>query len=161
MGKHLVQEKVETLIIGAGVIGSSVTMHLAQKGMTNIRVIDFDLEGTLSSSELNAGGVRATWVHPLNIEMSKLTIEYLAQHAEDVGYRDCGYLWLHRPDRFDLGLAHLGSCGLFAARLLCGSGFFTGLLLRFFQCHLTGLLQAGLLFFVRCRLKSFHSRPQV
>lgn len=92
-------EPVETLIVGAGVIGSSVAMHLARLGMEGIRVIDFDLEGSLSSSELNAGGVRATWVQPIHIRMSQLTIDYLANHAQEVGYRDVGYLWLHPADR--------------------------------------------------------------
>ena len=88
-------QRVEALIVGAGVIGSSVAMHLARMGMTDIRVIDFDLEGTLSSSELNAGGVRATWMQPINIEMSKLSIHYFASVAKEVSYRDCGYLWLY------------------------------------------------------------------
>ena len=92
--------RVDTLIVGAGVIGSSLAMHLSQRGMQNIRVIDFDLEGTLSSSELNAGGVRATWVQPINILMSKLTIEYFEQFATEVGYRPCGYLWLHPGSRW-------------------------------------------------------------
>jgi len=97
-------QAVETLIIGAGLIGSSVAMHLAKLGMTGIRVVDFDLEGTLSSSELNAGGVRATWVQPINIQMSKATIEYFAKVADEVGYRACGYLWLHSPDRLEHAL---------------------------------------------------------
>ena len=88
----------EILIIGAGLVGSSVAMHLAQQGAGNIRVIDVDLEGTLSSSELNAGGVRATWSQPLNILTSKISIEYFASVAEDVGYRPCGYTWLHTPE---------------------------------------------------------------
>src|SRR4051794_31109046 len=103
-GQFKIEHRVETLIVGAGVIGSSVAMHLAQLGMRDVRVIDFDLEGALSSSELNAGGVRATWLQPINIEMSKITIEYLAQHAQEVGYRDCGYLWLHPPDRLPAAL---------------------------------------------------------
>ena len=75
-------------------------MHLSEKGMNHIRVIDFDLEGTLSSSELNAGGVRATWVQPINILMSKLSIEYFERVAHEVGYRACGYLWLHPHSRW-------------------------------------------------------------
>jgi sarcosine oxidase subunit beta len=98
------EHHVDALVVGAGVIGSSVAWHLARLGMTNIRVIDFDLEGSLSSSELNAGGVRATWIQPINIEMAKITIEYLASHAQEVGYRDCGYLWLHPADRIDAAM---------------------------------------------------------
>src|SRR4051795_10084533 len=94
-------QKVGTLVVGAGVIGSSVAMHLAKMGLGDIRVIDFDLEGSLSSSELNAGGVRATWNQPINIRMSQLTIDYMARPevSSQVGYRDCGYLWLHTPEK--------------------------------------------------------------
>ncbi len=91
--------QTETLIIGAGVVGSSVAMHLAELGMTGIRVVDFDLSGTLSSSELNAGGVRATWAQDINIQLSKMTIEYFSKNAQDVGFRSCGYLWLHPEAR--------------------------------------------------------------
>lgn len=97
--------QVETLIIGAGLIGSSVAMHLAKKGMKGIRVVDLDLEGALSSSELNAGGVRATLAQPINIEMSKITIDYFAEHAEEVGYNPCGYLWLYTPERLKRAMA--------------------------------------------------------
>jgi sarcosine oxidase subunit beta len=90
--------KTEVLVIGAGVVGSSVAMHLARLG-ASVRVVDFDLEGSLSSSELNAGGVRATWGQPINIEMAKHSIEYFASVAEEVGYRACGYLWLLPEDK--------------------------------------------------------------
>ncbi|MGE0616382.1 MAG: NAD(P)/FAD-dependent oxidoreductase [Bacteriovoracia bacterium] len=93
-------EKVDTLVIGAGLVGSSLAMHLARLGASGVRVIDFDLEGSLSSSELNAGGVRATFSQPVNIECSKLSIEYFAKIPEESGYRACGYLWLHGPERF-------------------------------------------------------------
>ena len=104
-------ERVDTLIIGAGLIGSSVAWQLAQRlGATSarrgsIRVVDFDLEGSQSSSELNAGGVRATWNQPLNIAASKLSIDYFASVADDIGYRACGYLWLHPAERLPAALA--------------------------------------------------------
>ena len=96
--------KVNVLVVGAGVIGSSVAMHLAKQGISDIRVIDFDLEGSLSSSELNAGGVRATWLRPLNIQMSQLSIHYFSEKAEEVGYRACGYLWLLSEERLPISL---------------------------------------------------------
>jgi glycine/D-amino acid oxidase-like deaminating enzyme len=94
----------DTLIIGAGIIGSSVAMHLGKQGVSDVRVIDFDLEGSLSSTELNAGGVRATWIQPINIQMSRLTIDYLAKHEEELGYKSCGYLWLHGEERLKAAL---------------------------------------------------------
>lgn len=88
--------RAETLIIGAGVIGSSLAAELGQSAVT---VLDFDLEGLLSSSELNAGGVRATMTREPNILASKLSIEYFERHRAEVGYRDCGYLWLQPESR--------------------------------------------------------------
>jgi FAD-dependent oxidoreductase domain-containing protein 1 len=88
----------EIAIVGAGLIGSSLAWHLARLGATGVRVFDLDLEGSLSSSELNAGGVRATLGHPLNIQMSMMSIDYFASVAQEIGYRDCGYLWLRTPE---------------------------------------------------------------
>ncbi len=97
-------QKIETLIIGAGLIGSAVAMHLARMGERGICVVDFDREGSLSSSELNAGGVRATWGQAINIEMSRISISYFASVAEEVGYRPCGYLWLKTPETLPAAL---------------------------------------------------------
>jgi sarcosine oxidase subunit beta len=98
------QIEVDTLVIGAGLLGSSVAMHLAKLGVKDVRVVDLDLDGSQSSSELNAGGVRATWVQPINIQMSKLSIEFFSTVAMDVGYRPCGYLWLHTEKTYASGL---------------------------------------------------------
>jgi sarcosine oxidase subunit beta len=100
-------ESSEIVIIGAGLIGSALAMSLGDLGASGVVVIDPDLEGTFSSSELNAGGVRATFSQDLNILCSKLSIEYFAQHAAEVGYRAAGYLWIHRPEGMELGLKAL------------------------------------------------------
>ncbi len=72
---------VEIAIIGAGIIGSALAMTLAERGAEGVVVYDIDLEGSLSSSELNAGGVRATCNQPLNILTSEISIDYFAAHA--------------------------------------------------------------------------------
>ena len=102
----MVAQKIQTdyLIIGAGLIGSAIAMGLAKLGVDRVMVVDLDLTGEWSSSELNAGGVRATWSQKVNLLTSKHSIEYFSQHAAEVGYRDCGYLWLHRRATWDQAL---------------------------------------------------------
>ncbi len=88
----------EVAVIGAGLIGSSTAWQLARLGQSGVAVFDLDLDGSLSSSELNAGGVRATLSQSVNIRMSMLSIDYFSQVAKEVGYRACGYLWLRTPE---------------------------------------------------------------
>ena len=52
-------ERADVLIVGGGVIGTSIAWALANRGVTGIVVVDLDLAGVYASSELNAGGVRA------------------------------------------------------------------------------------------------------
>ena len=61
-------ERYDVVLIGGGIIGSSVAMGLAERGI-RAAVVDIDLSGRLSSSEKNAGGVRATWWQPVNIRL--------------------------------------------------------------------------------------------
>lgn len=89
---------VEAIIIGAGVIGSSVAMSLAKLGCSSVQVFDRDLEGKQSSSELNAGAVRATWNQPINIRASQLSLDYFETIQHEVGYKACGYLWMMTPE---------------------------------------------------------------
>lgn len=90
----------DILIIGAGLVGSSTALHLAELGAKNVAVIDADLFGRLSSSELNAGGARTTWDQCLNVELSKASIAWLKRHAEAVGFRQCGYLWMFNHEQW-------------------------------------------------------------
>ncbi len=94
----------EVLVIGGGLIGSAIAYGLVNAGLKNVLVIDPDLSGEWSSSELNAGGVRGTWSQTVNLELSKASIDFFSVHAEQVGYRACGYLWLHRPGTWDSAL---------------------------------------------------------
>lgn len=101
-------ERAGTLVVGAGLIGSAVAMHLAQMGDEGVLCIDPDLAGTRSSSELNAGGVRATWWRPVNIDLCARTIAYFAGHADEFAFRPRGYLWLYGPRLWPGALGHVG-----------------------------------------------------
>ena len=69
------EKRFDVIVIGAGVVGSSLAMALAERGLKALAV-DIDLSGRLSSSEKNAGGVRATWWQRVNIALCRASIEY-------------------------------------------------------------------------------------
>lgn len=100
-------ERVQTLVIGAGLAGSALAMHLAEMGQDGVVVVDPDLAGERSSSELNAGGVRATWWRPVNVALCAATIAFMAEHREELGFRERGYLWLHGPARWPQAVEHV------------------------------------------------------
>ena len=70
-------DHADVLIVGGGVIGTSVAWALASRGVSGVVVVDLDLAGLYASSELNAGGVRATWWQPVNIESCLITLDAL------------------------------------------------------------------------------------
>jgi glycine/D-amino acid oxidase-like deaminating enzyme len=93
-----VAERAEILIVGGGVIGASIAWALARRGVSGIVVVDLDLAGVYASSELNAGGVRATWWQSVNIESCRATLDFFRDHASEFGFRDRGYLWLYSDE---------------------------------------------------------------
>ena len=96
----------DVFVIGAGIVGSSIAMALAERNLKTIAV-DLDLSGRLSSSEKNAGGVRATWWQPVNIILCRASIEYYEKIAAQVGFRQKGYLWLYDDSNWKDAQAHL------------------------------------------------------
>ena len=93
---------MNVLIAGGGVIGSALAFCLAKRGVADIRVVDLDLAGIYASSELNAGGARATWWQPVNIDTCRITLDFFRAHRDFFGFREVGYLWLYDdPSRFE------------------------------------------------------------
>jgi FAD-dependent oxidoreductase domain-containing protein 1 len=88
-------ERVRILVVGGGIIGTGIAWALARRGIDGIVVLDLDLAGLYASSELNAGGARATWWQAVNIETCRATLDFFRAHAAEVGFRQRGYLWLY------------------------------------------------------------------
>lgn len=99
-------ERVTTLVVGAGLAGSALAMHLAELGDTEVLVVDPDLAGTRSSSERNAGGVRATWWREVNIDLCARSLAFFTEHAEEFSFRRNGYLWLYGSELWEGARAH-------------------------------------------------------
>ena len=110
-------EHARTLIVGAGLAGSATAMHLAEGGDDGVVVVDPDLAGLRSSSELNAGGVRATWWRPVNVELCAATIAFFGEHRDAFAFREHGYLWLHGPGRWEQAVAHVEMQNAFGRRV--------------------------------------------
>ena len=89
------EDRANILIVGGGIVGSGIAWALARRGVSDVVVVDLDLAGVYASSELNAGGARATWWQPVNIESCQATLEFFAEHREAFSFRQDGYLWLY------------------------------------------------------------------
>ncbi|HTO71898.1 MAG TPA: FAD-binding oxidoreductase [Myxococcota bacterium] len=88
-------ERTDVLIAGAGVIGSAIACALVERGVRDVAVVDVDLAGRFASSELNAGGARATWWQPVNVAACRDSLAFFAANADALSFRRCGYLWLY------------------------------------------------------------------
>ena len=90
-------ETAEVVIIGSGIVGSSVAYHLAQQGCTDVLVIEREAHQGKGSTGKSMGGVRAQFSTDVNIQMSRYSIDFFSRFEEVVGYpadyRPHGYLF--------------------------------------------------------------------
>ena len=116
----------DVVIIGGGIVGSSIAWHLTHAGCKSVLVIERETSQGKGSTGKSMGGVRAQFSTPVNIQMSLYSIPFYAKFEEVVGhpadYRPQGYLFLATKDSH---LAYLRDnferqkkLGLTTARLL-------------------------------------------
>ncbi len=96
-------ETADVVIIGSGIVGSSVAYHLAQQGCTNVIVLERATHQGKGSTGKSMGGVRAQFATPVNIQMSRYSIDFFSRFDEVVGYpadyRAHGYLFCATTER--------------------------------------------------------------
>jgi sarcosine oxidase subunit beta len=119
-------QTAEVVIIGGGIVGSSIAWHLTHAGCKNVLVIERESSQGKGSTGKSMGGVRAQFSTPVNIQMSLYSIPFYARFEEVVGhpadYRPQGYLFLATKDSHLAYLrenfARQQKLGLKTARLL-------------------------------------------
>jgi sarcosine oxidase subunit beta len=80
----------EVVIIGGGIVGSSIAYHLTVAGCKDVLVIERESAQGKGSTGKSMGGVRAQFSTPVNIQMSLYSIPFYAAFDQTLGY-PCGY----------------------------------------------------------------------
>jgi sarcosine oxidase, subunit beta len=90
-------QTAEVVIVGGGIVGSSIAYHLAAAGCPNLLVIERESAQGKGSTGKSMGGVRSQFSTPVNIQMSMYAIPFYASFEERLGfpcdYRAQGYLF--------------------------------------------------------------------
>jgi sarcosine oxidase, subunit beta len=93
----------DVVLIGGGIVGSSIAYHLVAAGCKNVLVIERETAQGKGSTGKSMGGVRAQFSTPVNIQMSLYSIPFYAGFEERLGYpcdyRPQGYLFCATNDK--------------------------------------------------------------
>lgn len=105
-------ETADVLIMGAGIIGASCALRLAERG-AKVTILEMQGAPALGSTGKSAAGVRVQFTEEVNIRLSWESIQeyrlFSTVYGEEVGYRPIGYLLLVPPEHW---AAHLESVAL-------------------------------------------------
>jgi sarcosine oxidase subunit beta len=91
-------DSYDIVIIGGGIIGSSIAYHLAKKEFGRIAVVERDQYLGNGATGKCAGGIRAQFSSEVNVRMSMLSEQMFETFTEDMGvevqFEQVGYLFL-------------------------------------------------------------------
>jgi sarcosine oxidase subunit beta len=93
----------DVVIVGGGIVGSSIAYHLTAAGCRNVLVVERESAQGKGSTGKSMGGVRAQFSTSINIQMSLYSIPFYASFVERLGYpcdyRPQGYLFCATSDK--------------------------------------------------------------
>ena len=91
-------KQAEVVIIGGGVIGCSIAYFLTRHGCRDVLILERENFQGKHSTGRSAGGVRQQFATPVNIRMSRFSIDFFTHFEELTGqdpeYRSYGYLFI-------------------------------------------------------------------
>ena len=119
-------QTADVVIIGGGIVGSSIAWHLTAAGCKRVLVIERESSQGKGSTGKSMGGVRAQFSTPVNIQMSLYSIPFYARFEETLGYpadyRPQGYLFVASTENhlayLRVNLEKQKALGLQSARIL-------------------------------------------
>src|SRR5437879_1652704 len=95
-------QTADVVIIGGGIVGSSIAYHLTAAGCRSVIVLERESHQGKGSTGKSMGGVRAQFSTAVNIQMSLYSIPFYAAFDEVIGhpagYRPQGYLFMATSD---------------------------------------------------------------
>jgi sarcosine oxidase, subunit beta len=95
-------QSAEVVIVGGGIVGSSIAWHLTTAGCGSVLVIERESSQGKGSTGKSMGGVRAQFSTPVNIQMSLYSIPFYARFEATLGhpsgYCGQGYLFVATQD---------------------------------------------------------------
>jgi sarcosine oxidase subunit beta len=111
--------QASVVVVGGGVMGTSIACHLARAGVRDVVLVERDELASGSTSKA-AGGVRAQFSDELNVVLGARSLEAFARFEEETGYdiglRRVGYLFLlSTPEQvaaFEAGVRLQNSLGV-------------------------------------------------
>ncbi len=114
--------RYDIVIIGGGVVGSSIAYHLAEAGQRSVLVVERDPSYARASSALSASSIRQQFTTPVCMAMSRHSFDFFREIGDrlavdgerpDIGFVERGYLYLAEEGRetglaaaFDIQLEH-------------------------------------------------------
>jgi sarcosine oxidase, subunit beta len=89
--------QASVVIVGGGVMGVSIAFHLAEAGVRDVLLLDRAAFGSGSTCKA-AGGVRAQFSDPLNVQLGARSLEafegFRERPGQDIDLHQVGYLFL-------------------------------------------------------------------
>src|SRR5262249_18002625 len=95
--RNNVRTTADAVIVGAGIMGCAIAHALAERGLTDIVVLEKDTIGRGATSDA-AGGIRQQFSTETNVRLATYSVRvwegFYERFGQDIGLRQQGYLFL-------------------------------------------------------------------